>query len=228
MKIISFLNSKGGVGKTTLAINLARHLYLYNYSKIETYKPRVLLVDADPQGSIRDWQEAGNQTDIDVIAADRKQTLMNLPNLLEKSDYDYVLIDTPGNAQEITAAAISISDVCLIPVQPSPYDLWASEDIAELIRIRQTLTNGKPESFYILNRCIPRTKIAKDVFDHLFTSTIKMLGERITNRVIYATSAKEGKTIFEFDDEGAWDDISTLGHALMNTFIYIGVSDDVF
>jgi chromosome partitioning protein len=224
MKIISFLNSKGGVGKTTLCVNIARYLYLCNSLNKDEHKSRVLLVDSDPQGSIRDWQEAGSQQDIDVIAADRKQTLISLPNVLENQSYDFVLIDTPGKATEISAAAIAISDICLIPIQPSPYDLWASNDISELITTRQTLSYGKPDAFYILNRCIPNSKIGNDVRDYLATCPFPVLGKSIVQRVVYAESAKNGQTIFESDNEGARDDMHVLGKALIDSFERVATS----
>jgi chromosome partitioning protein len=227
MKIISFLNSKGGVGKTTLAINLAKYLYLYNYSKIDDIKPRILLVDADPQGSVRDWQEAGSQNAIDVIAADRKQTLSSLPSLLGKSDYDYVLIDTPGKVTDIMAAAVAISDVCLIPVCPSPYDLWASNDVAEIVEVRRALANDKPECYYVMNRCIPKTKISKEVIEYLNTRPFTILGKPITQRVVYAQSATEGGTIYDTDNEGARDDMHALGNALIHCFDYAETSDEI-
>lgn len=223
MKIISFLNSKGGVGKTTLAINLAKYLYLYNYRELYGIIPRILLVDADPQGSVRDWHEAGEQEEIQVIAADRKQTLSSLPSHLDASAYDYVLIDTPGKVTEIMTAAISISDLCLIPVCPSPYDIWATKDVGDLIKIRQSLTNGSPQTYYVLNRCIPNTKISKEVRNHLSLSHFNMLGRGVTQRVVYADSATKGKTIYDTDNEGARDDMHSLGNALIHCFDYAEV-----
>lgn len=221
--IISFLNTKGGVGKTTLCVNLSRYLYLYKYRILNqdkaknepVEKPRILLVDADPQGSLRDWQEAGCQVDIDVIAADRRQTLAQLSSLLNKQAYDYVLIDTPGKAADITSVAITLSDLCVIPVQPSPYDLWASNDIAELIEIRQTIANGKPKAFYVLNRCIALTNIYKEADKYLCEQHFPIIGRAITQRVIYSASAKNGQTVFDYQNMIAQEEISALGRALI-------------
>jgi chromosome partitioning protein len=227
MKIISFLNSKGGVGKTTLATNLARYLYnlqtakLQSESYMDVYEDtaKILLVDADPQGSVREWHEAGGQTDIDVIAADTRKTLEGLPHMLKKNPYHYVLIDTPGKVTDIMAASIAISDVCLIPVCPSPYDIWASKDVVTMIKTRQQLALGLPDAFYILNRCIPKTRISFEVLDYIKTETeIPIIGHPITQRVCYAETAKDGATVFDLVQTQAMAEISRLGEQLVYHF----------
>lgn len=214
MKIISFLNSKGGVGKTTLSTNLSRYLYIDNSIK----QNKVLLVDADPQGSVRDWNESGCQNEIHIIVADRKETLFKLPAYLKESGYDYVIIDTPGKAQEITGSAIAISDLCLIPVQPSPYDLWASHDVVDLITARHTVTNGQPDTFYVLNRCIPNTKISAEVKQHLEEGEIQLMGKPIHQRVVYSETARYGKTVFDASIDAAINEISRLGEQITEHF----------
>lgn len=214
MKIISFINSKGGVGKTTLATNLARYLYIENSTK----QNKVLLVDADPQGSVRDWNESGAQTEMHVISADRKETLFRLPAYLKENAYDYVIIDTPGKAQEITGSAIAISDLCLIPVQPSPYDLWASHDVLDLIKARHTVTNGKPDTFYVLNRCIPNTKISAEVKKHLEEGDIQLIGQPIHQRIVFSETARYGKTVFDATIGAAISEISRLGEQITGHF----------
>lgn len=216
MKIISFINSKGGVGKTTLATNLAR--YLYTQKSIKSENSKILLVDADPQGSVRDWNESGAQTEIHVISADRKETLFRLPAYLKENAYDYVIIDTPGKAQEITGSAIAISDLCLIPVQPSPYDLWSSMDVIELIKARHTVTNGKPDTFYVLNRCIPNTKIGAEVKKHLEEGEIKLLCDPIHQRIVFSETARYGKTVFDASIDLARAEIKMLGDIIIFHF----------
>jgi chromosome partitioning protein len=233
MKIISFLNSKGGVGKTTLATNLARYLYIHqtNQLRLESYmdvyreEAKILLVDADPQGSIRDWQEAGNQSYIDIIAADRKKTLEGLVNVLDGNQYDFVIIDTPGKISEIMAAAISISDLCLIPVQPSPYDIWATEDITEMVTIRHQLTGGRPDTFYVLNRCIPNTKISKEVIEYFGingTAPFQVMGSPIHQRVCFAETANKGETVFDIphtiEAPAALREVMMLGQHILEHF----------
>lgn len=222
MKIISLINSKGGVGKTTLAINLAA--YLYHHTPVHT-APRILVVDADKQGSVRDWQEAftgsENRYRFDVVAADRKATLASIKDVIEASNYAYTIIDTPGNISDITTTAISISDVCLIPICPSPYDVWATFDIVELIKTRQQVTDGLPVAAYVINRAIPNTRISKEVADYLETCALPIIGEPITQRVDYASSAKEGMTIYDTPNRAAKAEINALGEGVL---IRLGVA----
>lgn len=118
---IAFVNQKGGVGKTTLAVNVA--------DAIARRGKRVLLIDADPQGSALDWaaarEESHNEEEGDVLFS-----VVGLPtNFIHKElaplgrDYDCVVIDGPPRVNKVTTAAIMASDLVLIPVQPSPYDV---------------------------------------------------------------------------------------------------------
>lgn len=210
MKIISFLNSKGGVGKTTICINIADFLFCEGY--------KVLVIDADPQGSVRDWQESkGEQTNIqfDVIGADRKQTLLNLPYKRSKQTiYDFILIDTPGNLSDIVSAAISMSDLCLIPVQPSPYDVWSSQAIIELVRIRQGI-DPHLKAAIIINRAIPNTIICKEVIAELQKCDIPVLQQYINQRVAYAQSAGIGQTVINEKNIEAFKEIVNLGKQII-------------
>ncbi|MEG7523602.1 MAG: AAA family ATPase, partial [Chromatiales bacterium] len=102
--IISVLNQKGGAGKTTLATSLARALQLAGKS--------VLLVDADPQGSARDWAAANESPSVPVVGLDRAKLLKNDIRTIS-SPYDLVVIDGAPQLQEMAAAAISSSDIIL-------------------------------------------------------------------------------------------------------------------
>lgn len=220
MKIISFLNSKGGVGKTTIAINLAKCLYLHKSSNIGIYKyrrARVLLVDADPVGNLRDWHESGEQTDIDVIGADRKHTLSGLPSLLHNQLYDYVLIDTPGKVGDIAAVALRLADVCLIPISPSPHDWRGTQDMIELIEVRREATGGLPPAGFVINRARQHTNLCKDLTQKIMGSPLSVVGRPIIQRGIFAESAEKGKTVFESNDTHAQAEIYTLMSCLLTS-----------
>ncbi|MBP9709337.1 MAG: ParA family protein [Oligoflexales bacterium] len=210
MKIISFLNSKGGVGKTTLCVNIADFLFCEGY--------KVLVIDADPQGSVRDWQESrGAETKIqfDIIGADRKQTLLNLPYKKQKNQiYDFILIDTPGNLSDIVSAAISMSDLCLIPIQPSPYDVWSSQAMIELVKIRQGI-DPNLKSAIIINRAIPNTIICKEVIAELQKCEIPVLQQYVNQRVAYAHSAGIGQTVINEKNLEAFKEIVNLGKQII-------------
>lgn len=217
MKIISLINSKGGVGKTTLAINLARYVQLYHCNNLHHDKStKVLVVDTDQQGSLRDWHDAGGAEYLDVLIADRKSVITQLPETLKKTNYEYVFIDTPGTMNEIIGSAISISDVVLIPLQPSPFDVWASKDVLEVIDTRHNaLLTSLPKAFYVVNGCVKGTKAEKDVIDYLYKGKVVPLYQTVYRRVSYAESASSACTIFESNNKLAINEISLLGSQLL-------------
>lgn len=207
MKIISLINSKGGVGKTTLSVSLAA--YLRNQNK------KVLLVDADPQGSLRDWKDAGNETnDFELTIADRRQVLLQLPKLIKKSGYDFVIVDTVGKMGDLMGVSIAVSDVILIPVQPSPYDIWALNDVMELINLRKTI-NPNLLSYVVINSAMPKTLMSKYSIQDLKTAEMPMLESIIQQRVVYSQSACDGQSIYDFKNEDAKEEINKLGEEVL-------------
>lgn len=132
---IAVLNPKGGTGKTTLATNLARALHDRGL--------RTLLVDSDPQGSAADWHAGREDNPLPLLAYGKPENFKALPGIAQP--YAYVLIDGAAKLEGMITAALKVADRVLIPVQPSPYDIWAVTDLVDLIRARQEVTEGKPE-----------------------------------------------------------------------------------
>jgi chromosome partitioning protein len=138
--IIGVLNQKGGVGKTTIAINIAAVF-------ATDTKNRVLLVDADPQGSSMAWSAARESDPLFPVIGMAKPTLhKDLPELAR--DYDMVVIDGAPRVNELGRAAIMAADLVLIPVQPSPYDVWATTDIVGLVNEARTFKD-RPEALMV-------------------------------------------------------------------------------
>lgn len=197
MKIISFLNHKGGVGKTTLCTNIARAILS------EDPIVNLLLVDSDPQGSLRDWHNATDISDdrINLVAADRKSALAQLPELVTSfRPFNYALIDTPGKMHELHGTALNLSDLVVIPIRPSPYDIWATEDTIELVKLAKA-HNPKLKAAILINQAIPNTLIHKEVAEllHQYKDDFHIVPFHICHRVSFARSASTGHTVFDVD-----------------------------
>ena len=192
MPIISFLNQKGGVGKTTLAITVAEAL--------TRRKRRVLLVDADPQGSALDWAAARQgEPRFPVVGLPRPSIHKELAAISQ--GYAWTVIDGPPRVYEVARSAIMASDAVFIPVQPSPYDVWAANEILELFKESDVYRPDVRRAF-VVNRRIANTAIGRDVNEALAEYKLPVLKSAICQRVSFADSATLGKTVFDIDPEG--------------------------
>ena len=186
--IIGVLNRKGGVGKTTVAINVAATLAVAG--------ARVLLVDADPQASALSWSNMRERDPLFAVVGMTRPTLhRELPAIATK--FDVVMIDGAPGVSDLGRAAILASDLVLIPVQPSPYDVWAAVETVQLIReARQYRANLK--GAFIINRKIANTAIAREAEIALAQfADLPVLATALNQRVIYAESAAQGLAVIE-------------------------------
>ena len=191
-KIIAVLNQKGGAGKTTLSTNLARALQLGG--------DKVLLVDSDPQGSARDWNAAGNGELLPVIGLDRPTLAKDIQAI--RDNQDWIIIDGAPQIAELAVAAIKCADLILIPVQPSPYDVWACEDLVDIIKTRQEVANGKPKAAFIISRVIKNTQLSKEIGEALEGYGLPVFKHFTSQRVIFPKSAATGTTVLDVDESG--------------------------
>jgi len=193
--IIGFLNEKGGVGKTTLVTNLGR--------AFQRRGRKVLLVDSDPQGSLRDWLAmAGENHDFPpMIAMDKPAMMKDLKSVA--GQYDLVLVDGCPKSMQMMAATITVADLIVIPVQPSGFDLWAANSVVEMVKQRQEVTDGKPKAAFVLTRKISNTKLAVEAETALADLALPILKSGTTQKIAYAVAASNGKSVFDTESAAA-------------------------
>ncbi|EPG3660795.1 ParA family partition ATPase [Pseudomonas aeruginosa] len=191
MKVIAVLNQKGGAGKTTIATHLARAIQLDGQD--------VLLVDSDPQGSARDWAAVREDQPVTVVGIDRPTIERDLKNLAKK---DVVVIDGAPQAADLAVSAIKAADFVLIPVQPSPYDIWATADLVELVKQRIEITDGRLRAAFVVSRAIKGTKIGAEISAALEGYGLPVLDTRVIQRVVYPGTAAAGSTVLDAEPAG--------------------------
>lgn len=200
MRVIAVLNQKGGSGKTTIATHLARALQLAGHD--------VLLVDSDPQGSARDWAAVRDDQPVPVVGIDRPTIDRDLKSVAKKG---YVVIDGAPQAADLAVSAIKAADFILIPVQPSPYDIWATSDLVDLVKQRIEMTDGRLQAAFVVSRAIKGTRIGAEVTETLEGYGLPILTARITQRVSYPTTAASGITVMDAEPQGdAADEVRAL------------------
>ena len=191
--IISILNPKGGAGKTTLCINLARAFQKRGCS--------VLLVDSDTQGTLRDWNERATIEGLPLVVAMDKPTLdKDVPKL--SASYDFVLIDGSAKSDKMNISAIKASDVILIPIQPSGADIWAVAEMVEHIKARNEVTDGKPLSAFVVSRAIRGTRFASDVAGVIEEYGLHVLTCGTSQKMAYIEALTAGATVLDIEPKG--------------------------
>ena len=185
--IISFVNQKGGVGKTTTAINLAASLARKNYS--------VVLIDADPQGSAIRWQAVENNEAFEVI---------ELPDTVVKEEFeilddscDYLLVDSPPGKSEISRDILTLSDLAIIPVSPSSLDIWSCKGTLEMVNEARTENENLAVQFMVTKK-IPGTRVAREISDELTVFGEKVMQGELSQRVAFIDAMKHGVSVTQF------------------------------
>ncbi|MEI7590463.1 MAG: ParA family partition ATPase [Deltaproteobacteria bacterium] len=190
--IIGVLNQKGGVGKTTLSVNLA--------AALTRLGSRVLLIDADPQGSALDWAAAREGEPLFSVVGLPRPTVHKEIGTIGK-DYEHIVIDGPPRVTDLARSAIMASNIVLIPVQPSPYDVWAADEVVKLIDEARVYKENL-KSCFVINRKIANTAIGRDVREALSAYPVHVLNASVTQRVVFAEAAAQGRAVYEIDPDG--------------------------
>ena len=186
-KVIAVVNQKGGAGKTTLAMLLAGSLGNAGH--------RVLVADADPQNTALRWAGVGEAFPADVEDLSGEEGKLHKHLRKREDDYDYIVIDSPPAATApVTESALRLAHVALVPVIPSPLDLWASEMIRDAIQIARE-KNTNLVARLVMNQLQPNTLISREVIGLLPNFGIPLLSATLRQRTVYKECAAEGHSI---------------------------------
>jgi chromosome partitioning protein len=185
--VIGLVNQKGGVGKTTVAINLAVALALQDFA--------VLLIDSDPQGSVLQWHSIQNDHLIDV---ERPVEALSRAGLRKrKKRYDYIVIDAPPAIGDITLEVLTAADLVFIPVGPSALDLWSSKQILSLLKDRRR-KRLRQKAMVLICKKIPGTRVAREAKEAVSIYGLDIVPVEISQRIAYVEAMIAGLAVTQY------------------------------
>ena len=206
--IISFVNEKGGVGKTTLVTNVAACLSQRGY--------KVCLVDTDKQQASTVWYNNREKGDIFISSCTEPKALSkHLTQLIDQ--YDIVLVDGRPHIDEMLDRTMLASDVVIIPVKPSLYDFRSFEnffDRFEQVKKVKELSDGKLLAYVLFNEYKERNILSRELREAIEEYDLGKLQTRIAPREAYKQTPKAGIGVTEYTDKNAKEEIESLCHEL--------------
>jgi chromosome partitioning protein len=189
MTIISLVNQKGGVSKSTTSIHLAYWLTIKK-------KKRVLLVDADSQQSSSQWVAEMEKTIAVSVLQTPDDLLEQLPELSKK--YDFVVVDGPASLSESTRAILFRSDLAVIPTQPTGVDLRSASDAMRLVKQAQSVRGGLPKAVIFLSRAVKGTRLKEEALALLAqTPDAQLLKTVIHQKQAIADTSGQSATVWD-------------------------------
>lgn len=196
MPVIGVCNQKGGSGKSSTAVHLARWL--------QSQSDSVFVIDSDGQRTSSLWLSNLSQPIPVEIIPDPNELLERLPNLA--TEHQWLIVDAPGTLAEATRAIVLWSDLVLIPCQPTGVDLASASDTVRLIKQARAIRKGEPQAAIFLNRAVKGTRLKQEAFTVLkAVPDINVLGEVIHQRQIIADAFGQGATVFDLGGDAAKD-----------------------
>ncbi len=189
-KAVAIAQQKGGAGKTTIAIQLG-----VTWAR---QGQRVALLDIDPQGSLAAWYDLRRKAVEDGRLVAHEVQGWKLATEIDrlKSNFDVLIIDTPPHAETDARVAIRAASLILVPVQPSPMDLWATTPTLTLAK------REKSSSLLVLNRLPSRGRLVDVIRSRIAEEQLPLAKTALGNRSAFAASMMEGKGVVETQPKG--------------------------
>ncbi len=192
MPVVAVIGNKGGAGKTTLCVNLAAAL---------AADKKAVILDADPQQSSLQWHHiADGHASIEVIDAHNK--LRDETILSTSDEVTYHLIDCPPSAQSPQIQqALAIADLAIVPVLPSPLDIWATVSIEKSVS-RAQRNNPDLQVMLVINQYESRTRLSRLMQRALQEISLPSAETIIRRRAVYRHAFLEGRTVHDMGSSG--------------------------
>lgn len=188
-RIIAVVNQKGGVGKSLVSMLISAELAKRGF--------RVMVADCDVQATSMGWARAAPD------AAPFPAAVVNLASYAEKThrevqkhleNYDFIVIDCPPSLEALAPqSALLVAHLAIIPIPPSPADLWAAQGVKELVSRAQTI-NDDLKGVILVNK-VARTSLARAIVSRLEDFGIPVMSARLTNRTAYQEAVLAGVSV---------------------------------
>jgi chromosome partitioning protein len=192
MSIVAVAGNKGGTGKTTLSLNLAAGL---------SRRDSVIIVDADPQQSAYQWRLVGDEGNGLPAVVAAAHGLDKTVDAL-RTAHRFVVIDCPPSIKAPqTEHALRLADYALIPVQPSPMDLWATTHIARVVE-KLRPENPKLKALIVMSQIEPRTTLSRLMPEAAAELDLPVADASIGRRSIHRHCVLAGRTVFQAGKRG--------------------------
>jgi len=205
--IIVVANSKGGVGKSTIAVHLAGHLSEQGYS--------VTLADCDAQGSSSDWivEATPNVKAVRLTSSDA--ILNQLPTLGEEADF--VIADGPGSNAETSRALLLRADFAIVPCKASMLEVRALAQATEVLRQAQDIRDGHPKAIIALSMVGKNYRLTRDMKEAAAALDLPLAKTAVALRQVYADAPGQGALVWRLGARGreAGDEIRSLFRELL-------------
>jgi chromosome partitioning protein len=212
-RVIAVVNQKGGAGKTTISMNVAGSLAKRGH--------KVLVVDADPQGTATRWAASAEDDKLfpaSVVGLSAATTKVHREVKKFLDDYEWIVIDCPPAADSpVPQSALLIADLAVVPLIPSPLDMWAAVGIREAI-LNVSSINEALQARLVFNQYQQNTSLAKEALEILSEFGIELCDTRIGSRQVYRQSAVFGHTVHDFGSKAkeAIEEIESLTDELLS------------
>ena len=190
--VIAITNSKGGVGKSTIAVHLAAWLASQGF--------RVALADCDPQHSASEWVRQAAPSVATVILDTPDDILNEMARVREWGDF--VVADGPGSQTDVSRALLLKADFALVPCKASMLEVRALAKATEVLRQAQEIRGGKPYAVAVLSMVGPRYRLTQDMKDAAGALGLPLATSCFSLRQVYADAPGQGKLVWDFGGRG--------------------------